>query len=89
MPQEGYNPPPMAEDTPTPRPTVDLAEPLLAQVGAMGAHYDAWVHKSIGPTTAERLMGPKGNVLRFIFQVVCAIVTFSYVVWGIQILWGI
>ena len=37
----------------------------------------------------ERLMGPKGNVLRFIFQVVCAIVTFTYVVWGIQILWGI
>ena len=36
----------------------------------------------------ERLMGTTGNVLRFIAQVVCAIITFTYVVWGIQILWG-
>jgi succinate dehydrogenase / fumarate reductase membrane anchor subunit len=36
----------------------------------------------------ERLMGPRGNVLRLIFQAVCAVVLFIYVVWGIQILWG-
>ena len=36
----------------------------------------------------ERLMGTKGNVLRFGAQGVCAIVAFTYVVWGIQILWG-
>ena len=34
------------------RPAVDLSEPLLAQVGALGEHYDAWVHKSIGPNSA-------------------------------------
>lgn len=36
----------------------------------------------------ERLLGSKGNVLRLVFQAVCAIVLFTYVVWGIQILWG-
>ncbi len=51
----------MTEDATPPRPTVDLGEPLLAQVGALGEQYDAWVHKSIGPTTAERLMAPKAE----------------------------
>ena len=36
----------------------------------------------------ERLMGNTGNVLRLLAQIVCAIILFSYVVWGIQILWG-
>lgn len=36
----------------------------------------------------ERLMGPKGNVVRLVFQAVVAIVLFSYVIWGVQILWG-
>ena len=36
----------------------------------------------------ERLMGATGNVVRFLAQVVCALTMFTYVVWGIQILWG-
>lgn len=36
----------------------------------------------------ERLLGPKGNVIRLLFQAVVAIVLFVYVIWGIQILWG-
>jgi succinate dehydrogenase / fumarate reductase membrane anchor subunit len=36
----------------------------------------------------ERLMGTTGNVLRLLVQVGCAIIMFTYVVWGIQILWG-
>ena len=36
----------------------------------------------------ERLMGNTGNVLRFAAQVFCALTMFTYVVWGIQILWG-
>ena len=36
----------------------------------------------------ERLLGTTGNVLRFLAQLVCAIITFTYIVWGIQILWG-
>lgn len=36
----------------------------------------------------ERLMGTTGNVLRFGAQVASAIIMFTYVIWGIQILWG-
>ena len=34
-------------------------------------------------------MGTVGNVLRFVAQAVSAIIMFTYVVWGIQILWGL
>ena len=36
----------------------------------------------------ERLMGKRGNTLRWLFQAASAVVLFTYVVWGIQILWG-
>ena len=55
---------------------------------SLGVH--AWIGLWVVFTDymTERLMGPSGNVLRFLAQVVCAIIVFSYVVWGIQILWG-
>lgn len=36
----------------------------------------------------ERLMGGCATALRLAFQAVSAIVLFTYLVWGIQILWG-
>ena len=36
----------------------------------------------------ERLMGTAGNILRLLAQLVSALIMFTYVVWGIQILWG-
>jgi succinate dehydrogenase / fumarate reductase membrane anchor subunit len=36
----------------------------------------------------ERLMGTTGNVLRFTAQALSALIMFTYVVWGVQILWG-
>ena len=36
----------------------------------------------------ERLMGPRGNVLRITFQLLCSLAIFVYVIWGVQILWG-
>ena len=36
----------------------------------------------------ERLMGPRGNVLRLLCQIGTSLLIFVYVVWGIQILWG-
>ena len=36
----------------------------------------------------ERLMGTAGNILRLLAQFVSALIMFTYVVWGIQILWG-
>jgi len=37
----------------------------------------------------ERNLGPIGNLLRLVAEVVCGIILFTYVVWGIQILWGL
>lgn len=37
----------------------------------------------------ERMMGTAGNLLRLFAQIVCGIIMFTYVVWGIQILWGL
>ncbi|WP_373088573.1 succinate dehydrogenase, hydrophobic membrane anchor protein [Zhongshania sp.] len=36
----------------------------------------------------ERLMGGRATVLRLAFQAVSAVVLFTYLVWGIQILWS-
>lgn len=55
---------------------------------SLGTH--AWIGlwSVFSDYLTERLMGTTGNVLRFLVQVVCAIIMFTYVVWGIQILWG-
>jgi succinate dehydrogenase / fumarate reductase membrane anchor subunit len=37
----------------------------------------------------ERMMGALGNKLRFLAQAVSGIITFTYVIWGVQILWGL
>ncbi len=60
----------------------------LAALLSIAAH--AWIGLWSVSTDyfTERLMGPKGNVIRLVFQAVVAIVLFSYVVWGVQILWG-
>ncbi len=36
-----------------------------------------------------RQLGSAGTAIRLVFQAVCALVAIVYVVWGIQILWGI
>ncbi|HEY9032315.1 MAG TPA: succinate dehydrogenase, hydrophobic membrane anchor protein [Pseudomonadales bacterium] len=35
-----------------------------------------------------RMMGRKATVVRLLFQAVCVLVLFYYLVWGLQILWG-
>lgn len=35
-----------------------------------------------------RLLGAKATALRLLVQFLCAVVTFVYFIWGIQILWG-
>lgn len=37
----------------------------------------------------NRLMGPKATVLRLLAQVLMGIVALTYVVWGVEILWGL
>lgn len=56
---------------------------------SLGIH--AWIGLWVVFTDyfTERMMGSFGNVIRLAAQVVCAIVMFAYLVWGIQILWGL
>jgi succinate dehydrogenase / fumarate reductase membrane anchor subunit len=35
-----------------------------------------------------RMMGSKANLLRGIATIACAVTLFTYLVWGIQIIWG-
>lgn len=60
----------------------------LAAVLSIAAH--AWIGLWSVSTDyfTERLLGPKGNIIRLVFQAVVAVILFSYVIWGIQILWG-
>lgn len=36
----------------------------------------------------ERMMGGRGTMLRLAFQAASAVVLFTYLVWGVQILWS-
>jgi len=54
----------------------------LLAVLSLGAH--AWV--GLWTVSTDYI---KGTGLRFIFQAVCGLVMFVYIVWGIQILWGL
>ena len=60
----------------------------LLALFSLGVH--AWVGlwAVVTDYLTERLLGTTGNVLRMAAQAVCAIIMFTYVVWGIQILWG-
>ena len=61
---------------------------LLALL-SLGAH--AWVGLWAVFTDyfTERMMGSAGNVIRLVAQFVTGLVMFTYIVWGIQILWGL
>ena len=56
---------------------------------ALCAH--AWV--GIWTVTTDYLtsrhMGPSGTAVRLIVQAACALVTVTYLLWGIQIFWGV
>ena len=55
---------------------------------SLGAH--AWVGlwSVLTDYFTERLMGQAGNILRLVLQIVCGLIMFIYIIWGIQILWG-
>lgn len=61
----------------------------LAALISLLAH--AWV--GLWSVTTDyitnRMMGPMATVLRFIVQSACGLLAFVYLVWGVQILWGI
>ena len=60
---------------------------LMALV-SLGVHAWVGIWGVLTDYLTERLMGKTGNVLRFVFQVACGLTMFTYLIWGIQILWG-
>lgn len=60
---------------------------LMASL-ALAAHAWIGIWSVLTDYLTERLMGPKGNVLRFGCQMLSSLVVFVYVIWSIQILWG-
>ena len=59
-----------------------------AAVLSLGAH--AWIGLWCVLTdyVTTRLLGAKANWLRGILSALCGIAVFTYVVWGLQIVWG-
>ena len=60
---------------------------LMALV-SLGAHAWVGIWGILTDYFTERLMGQTGNVLRLVLQLACGVTMFTYMVWGIQILWG-
>jgi succinate dehydrogenase / fumarate reductase membrane anchor subunit len=60
----------------------------LATLLATAAH--AWIGlwAVLSDYLTNRLMGAKATVLRLLAQGILGLVTLTYVVWGIEILWG-
>lgn len=72
----------------------DLFDQTWMRIFSLLALLSVCAHAWIGLWTVftdymtERLMGNTGNVLRLLATLGSGIVIFTYVVWGIQILWG-
>lgn len=61
----------------------------LAALLALCAH--AWIGMWTIATDYlnNYMIGSKGTVIRFVFQAACVLLIFIYLVWGVQILWGL
>ena len=61
----------------------------VAALLSLAAH--AWIGLwcTLTDYVTVRMMGPRANLLRALATAACAITLFTYVVWGIQIIWGI
>ena len=72
-----------------------LHQNLLMRMFSLAAVISVAIHAWIGlwavltDYITERLMGPKATALRVVLQVGMITVTLAYVVWAIDILWGI
>ncbi|MGA1104469.1 MAG: succinate dehydrogenase, hydrophobic membrane anchor protein [Pseudomonadales bacterium] len=71
-----------------------LFDSTLMKIATLLVILATCVHAWIGMWTIgtdylrARTMGPIGDTLRSIYQLVCVLAILSYLIWGIQILWG-
>ena len=71
-----------------------LFDSTLMKIATLLVILASCVHAWIGMWTIgtdylrARTMGPIGDTLRSIYQLVCVLAILSYLIWGIQILWG-
>jgi succinate dehydrogenase / fumarate reductase membrane anchor subunit len=61
----------------------------LLALASLGVHAWLGLWSVFTDYFTERMMGPVGNTVRLVAQIVCGIIMFTYLVWGIQILWGL
>lgn len=83
----------------TPELTFDTWRALFGatwmRIASLAALFSICAHAWIGLWTVATdyltadLLGSKATFLRIAFQSICVIVMFIYLVWGIQILWGV
>lgn len=65
------------------------------RIASLAALLSLCAHAWIGMWTIatdylnDYMVGSKGTVLRFIFHAACVSLIFIYLVWGVQILWGL
>lgn len=65
------------------------------RIASLAALLSLCAHAWVGMWTVftdyltEYMLGPKGTVLRIIFQLASVLLIFVYLVWGVQILWGL
>lgn len=60
----------------------------LLALFALAAHAWIGIWGVLTDYLTERLLGPKGNVLRIALQLLVSLSLVIYVIWGVQILWG-
>lgn len=73
----------------------DLFSATWMRIASLLALLSLCAHAWIGMWTIATdyltpdMLGPKATAIRFLFQAACIVLTFIYLVWGIQILWSI
>ena len=63
---------------------------IFSLAALLSVVFHAWIGMwgVLSDYVTERLMGPKGNVLRFLLQLLIGALLFIYLIWCIQIIWG-
>lgn len=61
----------------------------MATVLAIVAHGWIGLWGVLTDYVTERMMGPKATIMRVMAMGLYALVTISYLIWGIEVLWGV